>query len=229
MLKPRNLEPLVERRRLLIGAGLLATAGVSAAATPRHHEQALAGRPITSVIPDVLAGWGARAADNLVLPETTEPGSFYDQLLGRDYASEDGRVVMLLIAYGSAQSGLMKVHRPEVCYTSAGFTLGPLARLQITTPGRTSINAALFEASRDTRHEEVLYWTRVAKQFPASMNEERVATFRSGLRGVIPDGVLVRLSTLTQTGKAGEDTLISFAQALLQGVPADGRRLLLGA
>lgn len=225
--RPDALKGL-DRRRLLIGVGLLATAGAAAAATPRRHEQALAGRPIASVIPEDLPGWRARAADNLVLPEVTEPGSFYDQVLGRDYISADGRVVMLLIAYGSAQSGLMKVHRPEVCYTSAGFRLSPLTRLQIAAEGRAPIPAALFEASRDPRREEVLYWTRVANSFPSSMNEERFATLRSGLHGVIPDGVLVRISTLTQTGAADEHILTNFAQALLHGAPANGRRLLLG-
>ena len=91
------------------------------------------------------------------------------------------------------------------------------------------ITASIFGAKRDTRYEQVMYWTRVASSFPVSMNAERLATFRSGLRGVVPDGVLVRISSPTRDADVGLRTLSAFAEALVNGVTGAGRRLLVGA
>lgn len=221
-------EPQLDRRRLIIGAGLLGVAATAAVITPRRHEQALGDHKLADVIPDRLPGWAAQPDYGLVLPEATQPGSAYDQVLGRAFAQPGLGDVMLLIAYGSAQSGLMKVHRPEVCYTTAGFSVGPLRFPKLVMPNGRVITASIFGAKRDTRYEQVMYWTRVADAFPVSMNAERVATFRSGLRGVVPDGVLVRISSLTRDADEGLHVLSAFAEALVNGVTGPGRRLLTG-
>lgn len=222
-------DPQLDRRRLIIGAGLLGVATTAAAATPRRHEQALGDHKLADVIPDRLPGWAAQPDYGLVLPEATQPGSAYDQVLGRAFTQPGLGDVMMLIAYGSAQSGLMKVHRPEVCYTTAGFGVGPLRFAPLVLPNRRVITASIFGAKRDTRYEQVMYWTRVASSFPVSMNAERLATFRSGLRGVVPDGVLVRISSPTRDADVGLRTLSAFAEALVNGVTGAGRRLLVGA
>ena len=219
----------IERRQLIIGGGFLGVAAVAALATPRRHEQGLGGLKLADVIPDRFPGWATQPDYGLVLPEATQPGSAYDQVLGRAFINPSLGDVMLLIAYGSAQSGLMNVHRPEVCYTTAGFTVGPLRFPQVTLPSRRLITASAFSAVRGPRFEQVMYWTRVAGDFPVSMNAERLTTFRSGLSGVVPDGVLVRISSPTHDAIQGARVLSAFAEALVNGVAGAGRRLLIGA
>jgi hypothetical protein len=42
----------------------------------------------------------------------------------------------------------------------------------------------------------VLYWTRLGNDFPRRWSRQRLAVIRANLRGIVPDGLLVRVSSL---------------------------------
>jgi EpsI family protein len=218
----------ISRRALALGIGFVATAGVAAAVTPRRHERSLGDARLADVVPMRVAPYQATLGGSLVLPENEQPTNVYDQVLGRTYTAASLPGIMLLIAYGAAQSGLMKVHRPEVCYASAGFSIHNDRPVDIPLGSVAPIAAKTFLAVRGDRMEQVLYWTRISDAFPRDLTAQRLIMFERGFSGLIPDGVLVRCSMLTSDGRAGEAAMAGFARALVASAAPLGRAILIG-
>ena len=133
---------------------------------------------------------------------------------------------MLLIAYGSAQDYTLQAHLPEVCYPSSGYTVSDLTRVPVTLREGSSDVATYLTAERSDRVEQVFYWLRIGKSFPATLGQERMAVVSANLRGILPDGVLVRMSTLGSDKNLALGQLAAFNHALLASIGTAGRRLL---
>jgi EpsI family protein len=217
----------ITRRSALIAAAFASTAGIAAAVTPHRHEAMIGGARLTEVVPHSVGPWRSTPGGSIILPETDEPSNFYDQVLTRTYTASGLPGIMLLIAYGAAQSGMMKVHRPEVCYASAGFAIKDFDHVAVPLGHNGSIPASAFLAKREDRDEQVLYWTRISNRFPTSLTAQRVIVLERGLSGVIPDGVLVRFSTLGAAPN-GRAAVIRFAQALVDTANRAEASLLVG-
>ena len=207
------------RRQVVLGSGLLAIAGATAALTPRGREAFLSSPKLGDMAPARLGPWLDSGSEGLILPESQAVASVYDKVLTRSYVAPGFPPVMLLIAYGAAQSGLMQVHRPEVCYQSAGFRIAGDRTTKIALRDGASLPAKRFTARREQRAEQVLYWTRIADRFPTSLFAQRLLMVESGLKGLLPDGLLVRLSTLGGDADISQKVLLHFAQDLVE---ADG-------
>ena len=164
----------ISRRSVALGIGFVATAGIAAAVTPRRHERSLGGARLDDVVPAQVASYQAVPGGSLVLPEDEQPTNVYDQVLGRTYTSASLPGIMLLIAYGAAQSGLMKVHRPEVCYASGGFSIHDDRPVDIPLGAGAPIAAKTFLAVRGDRAEQVLYWTQISNAFPRDLTGQRL-------------------------------------------------------
>src|SRR4051794_25715037 len=134
---------------------------------------------------------------------------------------------MLLIAYGSTQGATLQLHRPETCYPGQGFTLSEFSEPELAV-GPSHIQTKRFTATRDQRIERLIYWTRIANSFPRNTAGEYAAILGSVLSGVIPDGVLVRLSTLTTDMAQADAALDGFAAELVGSMSPAGRQVLLG-
>ena len=63
-------------------------------------------------------------------PGETDPEAPYDDVLMRSYTNAHGEVVMLALAYGRHQRQEIKIHRPELCYTSQGYAVLQEIRLR---------------------------------------------------------------------------------------------------
>jgi hypothetical protein len=72
----------------------------------------------------------------------------------------------------------------------------------------------------------MIYWTRLGAEFPRRWSEQRFSVFEQNLRGLIPDGVLVRIST--DNPDASPDILDKFAADLYGAGNGMLRRLLTG-
>ena len=218
-----------DRRALLFGLMFGATATLAAAATPRTHETVLGRTRLEQVIPDRVGPWCRSPVGSLVLPETQDPDAVYDQVMARTFVAEGLPVVMLLIAYGAAQSGAMQVHRPETCYGSSGFQVRMDRPVDLALAPGIIVAAKGFDAVREDRREQVLYWTRISRDFPRDPLSQRLVMLRRGLQGVAPDGVLVRMSTFGGDLPAGLSALQAFARALVGEAAPMERALLIGA
>jgi EpsI family protein len=221
---------MINRRDLLIGGTLLAGAGAAAALTPRERLNLLGTAQLETAIPKRFAGWAELPSSALVLPKAS-PGSLadrlYDQTVSRVYENPADVPVMMVIAYGSTQSDQLQLHRPEVCYTAVGFEISDSRRVNIPL-GPAQIPARALLATTDSRREPILYWTRIGDSLPTDGQEQRRMKFEHELRGLIADGVLVRLSTVVPEGVDAIAGLERFARALIQAVPPAVRPALVG-
>ena len=186
---------------------------------------------LEEVIPRAFGDWKSVPEVRIVEP----PGSdtlareIYSQEIARGYADRDGHIIMLLIAYGMSQSDRLQLHRPEICYTAQGFRV---SRLRGTTLAYSNdappIKLARLVAQREARLEPVSYWMRIGNDVATGVVERQILKVTYGLHGLIPDGVLVRVSTigLPETGSLRDRS--EFIRDLLHAVDPAARKFLVG-
>jgi EpsI family protein len=180
-------------------------------------------------VPGVVGAWHHQPGTSLLIPQgEVTADEVYDQLVSRHYASSALPPLMLLIAHGQAQNGNTQLHRPELCYPSAGFRIEERGTLALPLPGGASIQARVLTGIAPGRTEQILYWTRVGRDFPDSAMAQRWSALRQTLAAGPPDGVLVRFSTIEEDVGRGLALLQRFARDLWAGSDADLRRLLWG-
>jgi len=220
----------IGRRGFLIGGAMAAAAAVAYAAQPRRAEHRLAGVQLGELIPREIGPWRFVSRDGIVIARADEaqPSEGYDQVLTRNYTAPGLPAIMLLIAYGSTQGGSLQLHRPETCYPGQGFRLTEFAEPDLALGGPRPVPARQFTAIRDERVERLVYWTRIANRFPRNTAGEYAAILTSVLSGVIPDGVLVRVSTIGTDIAASDTGLADFTVAMAGSLAPAGRRILLG-
>jgi EpsI family protein len=219
----------ISRRDLLVGGACLAVAGGTFARMPREHLASIPKGRLEALAPDHIGDWHYETASGIVLPPPDELARLlYDQQVTRAYVSEKHPAVMLVMAYGSSQGGMLQVHRPEICYPASGFRLSATETDTLPIGAGRGIPVRAFTATADTRVEQVMYWTRIANAFPTSWTSQRIAIMESNLLGAVPDGLLVRLSTVGEDVAAGRKALAEFARAMLATIGPVGRRQLLG-
>lgn len=221
--------PSLTRRSLIVGGALALTAGGAYAATPRRTEHRLAHRKLGTLIARRIGPWSiTNPAGVIVTNEETEQTDGYDQLLTRVYQAPGLPTIMLLIAYGSTQGGSLQLHRPETCYPGQGFSTADHAVAPIDIVAGPAVSARRFTASRGERIERVLYWTRISNRFPLNTAGEYAAIIGSVIQGVIPDGVLVRISTVGPDPASEDVMLVRFAQQMVESASPAGQQILLG-
>ena len=121
--------------------------------------------------------------------------SIYSQLLTRSYARAGAAPVMLLIAYSGAQDGTVQIHRPEVCYPASGYRLTQMDPHEVALAPGVAVPARAITAETEVRREQLIYWTRLGRHFPTRWIEQRLAVTAENFAGMVPDGVLVRISS----------------------------------
>ena len=216
------------RRAFLAGGAMALAGGAGIAAQPRRLEQMNSGVPLAGLVPETIGGWRVDSEEGVVLPEADVPDQLYDAVLARSYAGSDLPAIMLSIAHGGAQSMSMTLHRPETCYAAAGFTVVALGEASWPIAAGAALPGRVMTARREDRTEQVGYWRRISDAFPTSrLGELRVIAARN-IAGVIPDGVLVRFSTVDADAARGRRAIAGFATALSAALDPAGRALLLG-
>ena len=222
--------PALDRRMVVIGGALLVAGGAAIARQPAPVSAPVKTAMLEKMIPPKVEGWSFRDASGIVLPPPDALSDMlYSGLLTRTYAAESRAPMMLCIAYSNRQDGMLQVHRPETCYPAGGYSLSPTRTAQVANGLGGSIAANTFSADGINRTEQVLYWTRIGGSFPNTWLNQRLAVMRENLEGVIPDGILVRMSTLAPDMASALPDLEAFAGALVRSATPAGRKLLVGA
>ena len=219
----------MNRRDLLIGGAMLGAAGAAAALTPRERLVLLGDRRIEDIVPSRIGDWQHVPSSAFVLPKN--PGSLadrlYSQTVSRLYESPTRQPVMLVIAYGNMQSDLLQLHRPETCYAAVGFSISgsDVARVPL---GRGALPVRELVASSDQRIEPIAYWTRIGDDLPTSNREQRWVRLDQQMHGLVPDGVLVRISTVAEGTPQVFAGLREFAAAMVSEMKPADRPALVG-
>ena len=217
----------LQRRELILGTVFGCVAGAAWARLPTKQLNLLGNDKLESVVPKSFGGWNFAAASGLVIPpEDQLSDSLYSQLLTRVYSDGKNAPVMLLAAHSAGQTGILQVHRPEVCYSASGFTLSQVTPGPILLGNRT-LPAIRLGASTEEFDEHIIYWTRVGRDLPANWTEQRLSTAGQNLRGLIPDAILVRVS-MRSADQAGSYALLEdFVRSMMSAISPDRRSVFI--
>jgi EpsI family protein len=83
-------------------------------------------------------------------------------------------------------------------------------------------------ASSESRVEPIVYWTRLGDDLPTNGSEQRWAKLRQQMHGLVTDGVLVRLSTVSEPDPSVFAGLRDFGTAMVRSIAASNRAALIG-
>ena len=133
--------------------------------------------------------------EGVAIDEST--AKVYSQEVSRGYTDSSGNIVMLLVAYGPVQNFRLKAHRPEMCYTAAGFRVSDKQGGQVSyRDGAQPIKLTRLIAQREVEFEPITYWIRVGNDIATGVVDRQIIRLKYGLREIIPDGALIRVSTV---------------------------------
>jgi len=221
---------MVTRRDLLLSGGMLLAAGGALALTPRRPLNLLGDETLEKLVPTRIGSWQQEPSKAFVLPKTEGSLSdrLYNQLLTRLYQSSEMVPVMLVMAYGKLQSDDLQLHRPEICYTSVGFQIISSAAAQVKLATGAKLPVRELTAQSDQRIEPILYWTRIGDDLPTDGRQQRSMKLAQSMRGYIPDGILVRISTVADPVPEVFAQLGEFARQMMLAVAPSHRAALIG-
>ncbi len=221
------------RREVLIGLGCAAALGTAEVLRPRHLMSVMPpGRKLADLVPRKFAGFAEGGAGDIVVPrvEGSLVATLYSDLLTRLYLP-DGRSdpsIMLLVAYGPAQTDLLQLHRPEICYPALGYQIVDRSLSVLDCGAAGQIPAVNLTAAEGGRVEDIIYWTRVGNELPRSFGEQSWARLRESIAGQVPDGTLLRASAVRSGTEPNFDVIRSFLQSLVVSLPRASGPVIVG-
>jgi EpsI family protein len=191
---------------------------------------------LETAIPKNFGEW--HLVPNLGLVTPSDRGAYvqnelehriYSQELARGYADSAGNVVMFLVAYGPVQDYRLKAHLPEVCYGAAGFRVSGKTVTKLSyQAGAAPLTVSRLTAEKEGRFEPITYWIKVGGDVATGVFDRQIARMKYGLRGIIPDGALVRLSTVGLAEAASYKLQDRFIRDLFEALPAKDRKFFTG-
>lgn len=223
-------------RRILasavLGVAMVSASALTGALTPTVRLAEQQGQfKLDTMIPQSFGEW---VVDASIVPLQADPEQqellekIYDQTLSRTYVNRDGQRVMLSIAYGGDQSRALQIHLPEVCYVAQGFDMAQ-SKDDVLDTGHGMVPVKRLVARQNARNEPITYWITVGDKAIKSGIEQKMQRFAYGLSGKIPDGMLVRVSTIGPDAASAYQVQDRFIKAMLGVVDARDRTRLMGA
>ncbi len=220
------------RRASLLSLVMVVVSALAVVITPRHFlAEQHARKSLAQIVPESFGDW---RVDNSIVPIPPSPDvqkvidETYDETVARTYRNSSGKRVMLSLAYGRNQHRGMNTHRPEICYPAQGFKLdGVTVRTKLRF-GEHDLPVTRVAATLGGRHEPITYWLMVGDEITFFGYPQRWAAIRYGVRGIIPDGVLVRVSSIDNDDKAAYALQDRFIGEMLANVPTDQLPRLVG-
>ena len=219
-----NLTPFI------VAVAMVGTA-VAAPALKPVADPTAAAFDLERAVPAAFAGW---SIDPDVAPMAIAPdveanlARLYRQVVARTYVNAAGERMMLTVAHGGDQSDALKAHRQEACYRAQGFAIHGLGHGALIASGR-SIDVTRFLARRADRTEPVTYWFTMGERVVLGRLERLRVQLENGLRGRVPDGLLVRVSSLDADAEHAYAAQAEFMAALVAAVPERHVARLAGA
>ena len=183
---------------------------------------------------DVPASFGGWRIDPTVMPVSPAPDvqenlqRLYRQIVARTYVNDAGEQMMLTVAHGGDQSDALKAHRQEVCYRAQGFSVGGVERGALSANGR-HVDVTRFLAVRGERSEPVTYWFTMGDRVVLGRLERLRVQLAHGLKGRVPDGLLVRVSSIDASPARAHAAQARFVDALAAAIPQQHAARLVGA
>lgn len=186
---------------------------------------------LETLFPREFGDWRIDSRTPVILPSPelqAKLDAIYNQVLSRTYVNGNGDRIMLSVAYGGDQSDGTNAHRPEVCYPAQGFQVLGNAVGTIDLDGRP-MPVRRLQSRLGSRHEPITYWIVVGDQVVTSGMQQKLVQLRYGVRGQIPDGMLVRVSSIGADPKVGYALQEAFVNDMVRSVAQERRLRITGA
>ena len=217
---------------VVLAVAMISASALTGALTPTVKLAEQQGKfQLDTMIPTTFGDWQVDAS---IVPLQADPEQqellekIYDQTLSRTYVDREGQRVMLSIAYGGDQSRALQIHLPEVCYVAQGFDMLD-SRHDTLDTGHGIVPVKRLVAKQNARNEPITYWITVGDKAIKSGIEQKMQRFAYGLSGKIPDGMLVRVSTIGPSSAAAYQVQDRFIKDMLGVVQGRDRIRLIGA
>lgn len=219
-------------KHIMVGLVMVGAVGLSYALTPKAKIADQRSKlDLETMIPQRFGDW---KVDETIVPLQVSPdlqaalNKVYNQTLSRTYVNSKDERIMLSIAYGTDQSDNVQVHLPEGCYRGQGFAISKKTESVMQTLFG-NIPVAQLVATREAREEPITYWVLVGGQIARDNWEMKKAKLKFALKGEVPDGILIRVSSITSDPKRGYELQREFSEAMLAALPANYRSRLIGS
>lgn len=218
-------------RNVLLLILMLAASGLALALRPtlKVADQG-SSTDLETMIPRTFGDWREEPQNTvpIVDPQQKELiDKIYTQTLSRTYVNSRGYRIMLALAYGKDQRDAMQVHYPEVCYPAQGFSLQEKQKGTLET-GRGAIPVTRILTNLGQRNEPVTYWTTVGDRVVQTGIQKKLAEMSYGLNGKIPDGMLIRISSIDPEAAHAYKVQTEFADQMLNALAPEYRQRLNG-
>ncbi len=211
----------LQRRYLLMLGMMLVSAALAVALRPTislADERALINLKV--MVPQVFGDWRERLGGvaQIIDPRTQQMlNEAYSETLTRTYIDKNGYQIMLSIAYGKNQSDALQLHKPESCYPAQGFQLIDKQANSLTASEIVLPTTRLL-TKLNLRTEPVTYWTVVGDHATKSGIDKKLTEMRYSLRNRIPDGMLIRVSSIDGDSARAYQIQDAFAQQMLAAI-----------
>ncbi len=216
---------------LLISLALFVAAAGGVAFKPTGHIADQGPKiDLKMMIPKQFGEWKLDDSIVPILPSPDQQRNIsetYDQIVNRTYVNGDGKRMMVSIAYGSNQDQKLKAHRQEICYAAQGFQIRSIKHITARVAGADITVTQMFAVAKQ-REEPVTYWFTVGNQVVQSHLQRLVAQLRYGLTGTIPDGFLVRISSLNSNVQSAFQEHLTFINEMFETMPSESRARFVG-
>ena len=209
---------------------VVAFAGAHAWRPTRHLTDMRPKVDLEALFPKSFGEWNVddRMPVQLVSPDQAAMlNKIYNQTLSRTYINNAGDRVMLSVAYGGDQSDGTQAHRPEVCYPAQGFQVRSSSRASLSLAD-AHLPVKRLVAHLGGRVEPITYWVVVGDHVALSGTEQKLAQLSYSTRGVIPDGMLVRVSSIDTDFSHAYGLQERWVQALVTAVAPGMRSFVFG-
>lgn len=220
-------------RAALVVALMVMSFAVAAAWRPTAHWADT--RPkvsLASLFPTSFGDWAVddRQPVQLVSPDQAAMlNKLYNDTLSRTYVNKQtGQRIMLSAAYGGDQSDATRAHLPELCYPAQGFQIVSKRTGSLQASSGEPIPVQRLFAKMGSRLEPITYWVVVGEHVALTGPQQKLAQLKYSMRGMIPDGTLVRVSNIDADVDKSFALHDTFVQQMLSATPAALRSRMVG-
>lgn len=153
----------------------------------------------------------------------------YSQTLSRTYVDPTGYRIMLSIAHGKGQKDGIELHKPELCYPAQGFEIISREKKALTIPGLAkALQTTQMSTRNGQRKEPLIYWTLIGSTVFDSRIQKKLVEIKFSLKKEIPDGMLVRVSSIDNDQSRATQMQTKFLSAWLKGSNINANEKLFG-
>lgn len=147
----------------------------------------------------------------------------YTETLSASYSNANDGFVMLSIAYGKDQSDGHDVHKPDLCYPAQGFTIIEQHEILLVLDKQRTIFVKYLKTKNGSRIEPLIYWTTSGNYLYRNKLQKKVIDYKYGKRNLIPDGMILRISTIEDDPEIAMASITDFVKDWYASMPEQQR------